>query len=72
VKIRKNITLSRQAIQRGERTAKKRGSSLSALVERHLLSLGDDADESEHYCAQHKPIPRPGEPRYEYLIRKHR
>lgn len=72
MKIRKNITLSRQAILRGERTAKKRGASLSALVERHLLSLGDDTDESEHYCAQHRPVPRPGDPRYEYLIRKHR
>ena len=71
MKIRKNITLSRQAIANGERAAKKRRASLSALVERHLLSLGNEADESEHYCPQHKPVPRPGDARYEYLIRKH-
>ena len=71
MKIRKNITLSRQAILRGERAAKQRGSSLSALVERHLLSLGNEADEAEYYCAQHKPVPRPGDARYEYLMRKH-
>ncbi|HEV2331112.1 MAG TPA: hypothetical protein VGY56_20205 [Verrucomicrobiae bacterium] len=72
MKIRKNITLSRQAILRGELAAKRRGSSLSALVEKHLLSLPDNVDESEYYCAQGKPVPRPGDPRYEYLIRKHR
>lgn len=71
MKIRKNITLSRQAIANGERIAKKRGSSLSALVERHLLSLGREANEPEHYCSQHKPVPRPGDARYEYLMRKH-
>jgi hypothetical protein len=71
MKIRKNITLSRQAILSGERAAKKRGASLSALVERHLLSLGGEADESEHYCPQRKPVPRPGDARYEYLMRKH-
>jgi hypothetical protein len=72
MKVRKNITLSRQAILRGERTAKKRGSSLSALVERHLLSLGDDADESEHYWPEAgRPVPRPGDARYEYLRKKH-
>jgi hypothetical protein len=72
MKIRKNITLSREAILRGERTAKKRGSSLSALVERHLLSLEDDADESEHYWHEAgRPIPRPGDARYEYLRKKH-
>lgn len=72
MKIRKNITLSRQAVLRGERAAKKRGASLSALVEKHLLSLGDALEESEHYCAQGKPVPRPGDARYEYLMRKHR
>ena len=71
MKIRKNITLSRQAIASGERAAKKRGASLSALVERHLLSLGNATEEAEHYCRQHKPIPRPGDARYEYLMRKH-
>jgi hypothetical protein len=71
MKIRKNITLSRRAVLSGERAAKKRGSSLSALVEKHLLSLGDETDESEHYCRQGKPVPRPGDARYEYLIRKH-
>lgn len=73
VKIRKNITLSRQAVLLGERVAKKRGASLSALVERHLLSLGEyDVEEPEHYAPQRKPVPRPGDARYEYLIRKHR
>ena len=72
MKVRKNITLSPQAILRGERTAKQRGSNLSALIERHLLSLGEDVGESEHYCARHRPVPRPGDARYDYLIRKHR
>lgn len=71
MKVRKNITLSRQAILRGELAAKRRGSSLSALVERHLLSLGNEKEESEHYCPQHQPAPRPGDARYEYLARKH-
>lgn len=71
MKIRKNITLSEKAIAIGERAAKKRGASLSALVERHLLSLGNEVDESEHYCPQLKPIPRPGDARYEYLQKKH-
>lgn len=72
MKIRKNITLSQQAILRGERAAKKCGASLSALVERHLLSLGDDADESEHYWHEAgRPVPRPGDARYEYLRNKH-
>ena len=71
MKIRKNITLSRKAIAIGERAARKRGASLSALVERHLLSLGNEADEPEYYCAFHKPVPRPGDARYEYLMRKH-
>jgi len=71
MKIRKNITLSREAVLNGERAAKRRGASLSALVERHLLSLGDETDGSEHYCAQHRPVPRPGDARYEYLMHKH-
>jgi hypothetical protein len=71
MKIRKNITLSKQAIASGERAAKKRGASLSALVERHLLSLQNTVEESEHYCPQLKPIPRPGDARYEYLQKKH-
>ncbi len=72
MKVRKNITLSREAILIGERAAKKRGDSLSAVVERHLLALAEDGNEGEHYCKKHKPIPRPGDARYEYLIRKHR
>ena len=71
MKIRKNITLSREAIASGERAAKKRGASLSALVEKHLISLGHETDESEHYCSPHQPVPRPGEARHEYLMRKH-
>jgi hypothetical protein len=71
VKIRKNITLSRKAIANGERAAKRRGASLSALVERHLLSLGHEAGDAEHYCPQLTPVPRPGDARYEYLQKKH-
>jgi hypothetical protein len=71
MKIRKNITLSKQAIASGERAAKQRGASLSALVERHLLSLANAPEASDHYCQQHRPIPRPGDARYEYLTRKH-
>ena len=71
MKVRKNITLSAEAIAAGERAARKRGASLSALVERHLLSLGNDKAEDGHYCPRRKPVPRPGDARYEYLMRKH-
>jgi hypothetical protein len=71
MKIRKSITLSRQAILRGELAAKRRGISLSALVEEHLLSLSED-NESEHYWPKAgRPVPRRGDARYEYLRKKH-
>jgi hypothetical protein len=71
MKIRKNITLSRQAIASGERAAKKRGASLSSLLEGHLLSLGNDSEDEHYWPEAGRPIPRPGDARYEYLRKKH-
>lgn len=71
MKIRKNITLSAKAIAAGERLAALHGTSLSALVERQLLSGGAEL-ESEHYWPEAvRPVPRPGDARYEYLLKKH-
>jgi hypothetical protein len=71
VKIRKNITLSEKAIAVGEKLAALHGTSLSALVEKQLLSSGEEL-EAEHYWPKvGRPIPRPGDPRYEYLRKKH-
>lgn len=71
MKIRKNITLSAKAIAVGEKLAALHGTSLSALVEKQILS-GGAALEQEHYWSKPtRPIPRPGDARYEYLRKKH-
>jgi len=71
MKIRKNITLSAKAIAVGEKLAALHGTSLSALVEKQILSGGAEL-EAEHYWPEAgRPIPRPGDTRYEYLRKKH-
>ena len=70
MKIRKNITLSSKAIAVGEKLAALHGTSLSALVEKQILSGGAEL-EAEHYWPEAGRIPRPGDARYEYLRKKH-
>lgn len=71
MKVKKNLYLDQRAVRAGERAARRAGAeSLSALVEKHLLEL--EREEEEHFSPYHgKPVPRPGDPRYEYLERKH-
>ena len=71
MKVKKSLELDVRAVAIGERLAAQRGKSgLSALVEEQLLAMGKP--EPEHYSPYHgKPMPRPGDPRYEYLERKH-
>ena len=71
MKIRKNITLSEKAIAVGEKLAALHGTSLSALVEKQILS--SDAElATEHYWREAgRPIPRRGDARYTYLRKKH-
>jgi hypothetical protein len=71
MKIRKNITLSSKAIATGEKLAALHGTSLSALVEKQILASCAEL-ETEHYWPEvGRPIPRPGDARYEYLRKKH-
>lgn len=71
MKVKKNLYLEQRAVLVGERLAREQGAgSLSALVEKILLAMAPD--EAEHYSAAHgRPVPRPGDPRYEYLEHKH-
>jgi hypothetical protein len=71
MKIRKNITLSAKAIAAGEKLAALHGTSLSALVEKQLLSGGAALEQEHYWCKPTRPIPRPGDARYEYLQNKH-
>jgi len=71
MKVRKNLTLSARAIAVGEKLAAQHGTSLSALVEKQILASGMEL-EAEHYWHQAgRPVPRPGDARYEYLRKKH-
>ncbi|HEY3761241.1 MAG TPA: hypothetical protein VGN23_05790 [Verrucomicrobiae bacterium] len=71
MKIRKNLTLSEKAIAVGEKLAALHGTSLSALVEKQILASRTEL-ETEHYWPKvGRPIPRPGDARYEYLRKKH-
>ncbi len=72
MKIRKNLLLDERAVARGERAARERNLSLSALVERQLLSMPAAGEEGEFWPGPPgKPLSRPGDPRHEHLRRKH-
>ena len=72
MKRRKNLFLNQEAVARGERAARERNVSLSALVEKHLLSIPSLAQEEEFWPGPPgKPLRRRGDPRYEHLRRKH-
>jgi len=72
MKMRKNLSLDAKAVARGEQTARRRKLSLSALIESQLFGLPAEEDDDEYWPGPPlKPITRPGDPRYEYLRRKH-
>jgi hypothetical protein len=71
MKIRKNITLSAKAIAVGEKLAALHGTSLSALVEKQILSGGAALEPAHYWSKPTRPVPRPGAARYEYLQKKH-
>ena len=68
---RTNLSLSPAALESGRRAARDRKTSLSGLVEKHLLAFR--SEEGEHFSPYHgKPAPHcPGDKRHEYLSRKH-
>jgi len=71
MKTRIHLSLSEKALSAGKRAARERKTTLSGLVEKHLLALAFDED--EHFSPYHgKPIAHPpGDRRYEYISRKH-
>jgi hypothetical protein len=71
MKVRKNITLSAKAIAVGEKLAALHGTSLSALVEKQILSGGAELEPDHYWSKPTRPIPRSGDARYEYLQKKH-
>jgi hypothetical protein len=74
MKMRKNLLLDERAVSRGEQAARERNLSLSALVEKQLLSIPRLRKEEEDEFwpgPPGKPVRRQGDPRYDYLRRKH-
>jgi hypothetical protein len=73
MKRRKNLVLSPKAIARGEQLAAEKSTSLSQVIEDQLLAvpIGETADEEYWSGPALKPISRPGDPRHQYLKRKH-
>jgi hypothetical protein len=71
MKIRKNLLLSAQAVRCGSRLAARRGTSLSEVVERELLSASTEQEEPDYWPRPTKPVRRAGDRRFDYLRRKH-
>jgi hypothetical protein len=71
MKVRKNLLLSVQAVRRGATLAAKHGTSLSAIVEKELLSAAADEEPADYWPHPTKPIVRKDDPRFEYLRKKH-
>ena len=69
----KNLSLSPKAIARGEQIAAEKGKSLSAVIEEQLLAMPSPDVKQEDYWRGPplKPVARLGDPRAEYLRRKH-
>jgi hypothetical protein len=67
MKVHKNLTLSREAIARGEKLAAERSSSLSQVIEEQLLAIPSPEAAREQYWSgpAFKPVARPGDPRHE-------
>ena len=73
MKRRKNLSLSSEAIARGEQIAAESGKSLSAVIEEQLMSIPISGADGEDYWRGPalRPLPRPGDRRANYLKRKH-
>ena len=73
MKLRKNLSLSKKAIARGEQIAAETGKSLSAIVEEQLLLVPLPGGNAQDYWsgAALKPVRRPSDKRMHYLKRKH-
>ena len=71
MKQRTNITLSPKAVAAGKKLAALHGTSLSALVERQILAGLAELDDEHYWPVVGRPVARPGDPRYEYLRKKH-
>ena len=65
MKQRKNLSLSRAAIARGEQVAAETGKSLSAVIEEQLLAIPQHGHKAEEYWPGRalKPLSRPGDAR---------
>ena len=73
MKLRKNLTLDAKAVARGKHAAAQRKLSLSALIEKQLLSLPDSAEEDAYWPGPAGVmINRSGDPRTAYLKAKYR
>lgn len=73
MKRRKTVSLSTQAIARGERIAAEAGKTLSAVIEAQLMATPPAGDSTEEFWPGPalKPVKGGGDPRYEFLKRKH-
>lgn len=74
MKVRKNVSLSRQAVAAGETLAAEQGLDFSALVEKQLAAaprISGSGIEDYWEGPALKPIRRRGDARHEYLQRKH-
>ncbi len=73
MKVRKNLSLSRKAVAKGEQVAVESGRSLSAVIESQLLAIPTEKAEAEAYWSGPalKPVERRDDPRYQFLKRKH-
>jgi hypothetical protein len=73
MKRRKTLSLSAQAIARGEEIAAEAGKSLSAVIEAQLMAIPAGGGASEEFWPGPplKPIKRGRDARSEFLKRKH-
>lgn len=73
MKRRKNLSLSAEAIARGEQIAAEKGKSLSAIIEEQLLAIVTPNGKEEDYwpAPPMKRVAKPHDPRTAYLKRKH-
>ncbi len=72
-KLRKNLSLSPEAVARGRQLAAEAGKSLSAVIETQLLTAPSAKNEQNDYWPGPaiKPLARTGDVRGAYLNRKH-
>ena len=69
MRIKKNLTLSQEAIRAGEKLAAAANTSLSRIVEQRLLGPGESKEDlsADYWSKPTSPSKRPGDARYEFL-----